>query len=124
LLADAFEAVVAAVYIDGGLNAARGVLKRALFEQTVEERGESIADSDRKSALQEFLQGRGQSMADYRLAGESGPDHQKMFHIEVWVNGKCLASGEASTKKEAEQKAAKSALERLEVTAEEKGISS
>src|ERR1700692_4842852 len=51
LLADAFEAVVAAVYIDGGLDAARGVLKRALFEQTVEERGESIADSDRKSAL-------------------------------------------------------------------------
>jgi ribonuclease-3 len=114
LLADAFEAVLAAIYLDGGLAAAREVLRRVLFEQAVEERGERIADSDRKSALQEFLQGRGQPPAEYRLAGETGPDHQKMFKIEVWVAGECLASAEGSTKKEAEQRAARSALERLE----------
>jgi ribonuclease-3 len=114
LLADAFEAVVAAVYLDAGLGAARGVLRRVLFEQALEERGESIADSDRKSALQEFLQGRGQPPAEYRLAGESGPDHQKVFQIEVWVNGACMATGQGSTKKEAEQRAARSALDQLE----------
>jgi ribonuclease III len=114
LLADAFEAVVAAVYMDAGLGAARELLQRVLFEQALEERGERIAESDRKSALQEFLQGRGQPPAEYRLAGESGPDHQKIFQIEVWVNGECMAKGEGSTKKEAEQQAARSALELLE----------
>lgn len=116
LLADAFEAVVAAVYLDAGLAAARELLQRVLFEQAVEERGERIAESDRKSALQEFLQGRGQPPAEYRLAGESGPDHQKTFQIEVWVGGECLAQGVGSTKKEAEQRAARSALEQLERT--------
>jgi ribonuclease III len=114
LLADAFEAVLAAIYLDGGLEAAREVLRRVLFEQALEERGERIALSDHKSALQEFLQGRGQAPAEYRLAKEIGPDHQKTFQIQVWVNGACLASGEGSTKKEAEQLGARSALERLE----------
>jgi ribonuclease-3 len=114
LLADAFEAVVAAVYLDAGLGAARELLRHVLFEQALEERGERIAESDRKSALQEFLQGRGQPPAEYRLASESGPDHQKLFMIEVWVNGRCLASGEGSTKKEAEQRAAHRVLEQLE----------
>jgi ribonuclease III len=117
LLADAFEAVIAAVYLDGGLGAAREVLRRALFAQALEERGERMAETDRKSALQEFLQGRGQSPAEYRLAGESGPDHQKKFQIEVWVSGERMAGGEGSTKKEAEQRAAHSALERLEQAA-------
>jgi ribonuclease-3 len=116
LLADAFEAVVAAVYLDSGLGAARALLQRVLFEHALEERGERIAESDRKSALQEFLQGRGQAPAEYRLAGESGPDHQKTFQVEVWINGECLARGEGSTKKEAEQQAARSALEQLERT--------
>jgi ribonuclease-3 len=117
LLADAFEAVVAAIYLQGGLEAARQVLRHALFESALEERGERIADSDRKSALQEYLQGRGQPPAEYRLAGESGPDHQKKFEIEVWVGGACMASGQGSTKKEAEQRAAHTALERLEQAA-------
>lgn len=116
LLADAFEAVVAAVYVDAGLDPIREMLKRLLFEQTLEERGERIADSDRKSALQEFLQGRGKPPAEYRLSGESGPDHQKVFQVEVWINGECLASGEGSTKKEAEQRAALTAMELLERT--------
>jgi ribonuclease-3 len=114
ILADALEAVVAAVYLDGGLEAARGLLLRVLFEQALEERGERIADTDRKSALQEFLQGRGHPPAEYRLAGATGPDHQKMFVIEVWVNGERLSSAEGSSKKEAEQRAAHTALVRLE----------
>jgi len=114
LLADAFEAVIAAVYLDAGLDAARQMLKRLLFEQALEERGAGIADSDRKSALQEFLQGRGIPPAEYRLTGESGPDHQKVFAVEVWINGERAAGGEGSTKKEAEQRAAQSAMELLE----------
>ena len=114
LLADAFEAVVAAVYLDAGLGSTREMLKRLLFEQALEERGVRIADSDRKSALQEFLQGSGKPPAEYRLSGESGPDHQKMFQVEVWIDGERMATGEGSTKKEAEQRAAQSAMELLE----------
>jgi ribonuclease III len=114
LLADALEAVIAAVYLDGGLETTREMLERLLFEQALEERGEGIADLDRKSALQEYLQGGGHPPAEYRLAAESGPDHQKTFHVEVWVEGEPLAHGEGSTKKEAEQRAAQSALELLE----------
>lgn len=114
ILADAFEAVVAAVYLDEGLEAARSMLERVLFLHALEERGERIAESDRKSALQEFLQGRGQPPAEYRLTGESGPDHQKMFLVEVWINGGPFSRGEGSTKKEAEQRAAQSALQLLE----------
>ena len=106
--------MVAGVYLDAGLGPAREVLRRVLFEQALEERGERIAESDRKSALQEFLQGRGRPPAEYRLAAESGPDHQKIFTIEVWVDGQRMAASEGSTKKEAEQRAARSALEQLE----------
>jgi ribonuclease-3 len=116
LLADAFEAVVAAIYLDSGLASAREMLRRTLFESALEEGGERIGDGDKKSALQEFLQGRGHPPAEYRLAGETGPDHQKTFRIEVWANGECLATAEGSTKKEAEQRAARSALDRLEQT--------
>ena len=87
------------------------------------ENGENISESDRKSALQEFLQGRGDQPAEYKLAGETGPDHQKTFLVEVWVKGERMASAEGSTKKEAEQKAARSTLEKLllakEITKEE-----
>jgi len=63
--------------------------------------------------LQELLQGKGRPPADYRLVGETGPDHQKLFYVEVWSVGEFLASGEGSTKKEAEQRAARLALQRL-----------
>lgn len=113
LIADALEAVVAAIYLDSGLEAARDVLRRVLFASALETGGAHIAESDRKSALQEFLQARGLPPAEYRLSGESGPDHQKSFQVEVWSVGECLASGAGSTKKEAEQKAARLALQRL-----------
>ena len=112
LLADAFEAIVAAIYLDGGLAPARKLLARTVFLQALET-GENISESDRKSALQEYLQGRGDQPAEYKLAGESGPDHQKIFRVEVWVKGERMASAEGSTKKEAEQKAARSTLEKL-----------
>lgn len=114
LLADAFEAVVAAIYLDSGLASAREMLRRTLLENALVEGGDRIGDADKKSALQEFLQGRGSPPAEYRLAGESGPDHQKTFRIEVWAYGECLATAEGGTKKEAEQRAARTALERLE----------
>src|SRR5216684_193172 len=117
LLADAVEAVVAAIYLDAGLAAAREMLRASLFEYALEERGDRLFEADRKSALQEFLQSRGNPPAEYRLAGESGPDHQKTFQVEVWVNGSRMAAGEGGTKKEAEQRAASAALERLEQTA-------
>jgi ribonuclease-3 len=119
LLADAFEAVVAAIYLDGGLSPARELLSRTVFLQALEN-GENISESDRKSALQEFLQGRGEQPAEYKLAGESGPDHQKTFRVEVWVKGERMASAEGSTKKEAEQKAARSTLEKLASTRQAK----
>jgi ribonuclease III len=114
LLANAFEAVVAAIYLDAGLAAAREMLRRTLFNFALEERGERLAEADHKSALQEFLQGRGQSRAEYRLAGETGPDHRKSFVVEVLVDGDRLATGEGSTKKEAEQRAACAARQRLQ----------
>lgn len=113
LLADAFEAIVAAMYLDGGLVPARELLTNTVF-LPARENGDRMAESDRKSALQEFLQGKGGQLAEYRLAGESGPDHQKTFLVEVWIRGERMASAEGSTKKEAEQKAARSALEKLQ----------
>jgi ribonuclease III len=112
LLADAFEAVVAAIYLDGGLVPARDLLMKTVLVQASED-GERMSESDRKSALQEFLQGRGGQLAEYRLAGETGPDHQKTFMVQVWVRGECMSTAEGSTKKEAEQKAARQALEKL-----------
>jgi ribonuclease-3 len=118
LLADAFEAIVAAMYLDGGLGPARELLRRTVFEQALED-GDRLSESDRKSALQEFLQARGDQPAEYRLAGETGPDHQKVFRVEVWVKGEFMSSAEGTTKKDAEQKAARRALDKLQ-TAEAK----
>ncbi|HKM66047.1 MAG TPA: ribonuclease III [Candidatus Acidoferrum sp.] len=112
LLADAFEAIVAAMYLDGGLHPVRDLLTRTVFEQVLED-GDRISESDRKSALQEFLQAKGDQPAEYRLAGETGPDHQKMFRVEVRVKGELMASAEGTTKKDAEQKAAGCALDKL-----------
>lgn len=119
IIADALEAVVAAIYLDSGLDAARDLLRRVLFESALQGGGTTISESDRKSALQEFLQGQGHPPAEYRLAGETGPDHQKLFLVEVWSRGELLASSEGNTKKEAEQKAAGMALQRLQQTNEQ-----
>jgi ribonuclease-3 len=113
LLADAFEALVAAIYLDGGLPAAREFVKSALLDTAVEVEGNRLGSSDNKSALQEFLQARGLPQARYAVVREAGPDHQKTFWIQVDVPGLVNATGTGANKKEAEQSAAAQALEML-----------
>ncbi|HVB97859.1 MAG TPA: ribonuclease III [Candidatus Dormibacteraeota bacterium] len=113
LLANAFEAMTAAVYLDQGLEAAAGFVKNALIRPVIERPSDALAASDHKSALQEWLQARGLRLAEYRVVGESGPDHAKSFLIEVEAGGRVLAQCEGRTKKEAEQEAAAQALGRL-----------
>jgi ribonuclease-3 len=112
LLADALEAVVAAIYIDGGIAAARGFVGRAIVAKALEAEAHGHSRSDHKSALQELLQAEGLGQAEYRVIEESGPDHRKTFRIEVRASG-ASATGTGRTKKEAEQDAARSVLEQL-----------
>ena len=110
VLADAVEAVLAALYIDGGMEAASGFILD-FIEQKAENvvRGRKVLDS--KTALQEIVQKNHQETLTYRLAGESGPDHNKSFTVEVLINNNVLASGTGRSKKLAEQAAARAALE-------------
>ena len=113
ILADAMEAVFAAVYLDGGITAASALIHRCLLdaekEEAVEERRR-----DYKTALQELVQRQADQVLVYRVVGEQGPDHAKTFEAEVLLNGTPVGSGCGHSKKEAEQAAAKSALEALE----------
>jgi len=113
LLADAFEALVAAIYLDAGVPDAREFVRRALLEPAIETHGGLLELSDHKSALQEFLQAKGLPPARYDVVRESGPDHQKTFWIQVDVSGLAKATGMGPNKKEAEQSAASQALELL-----------
>jgi ribonuclease III len=117
LLADAYEALIAAVYLDGGLDAARGFVSRTLVEGSIAVEAERMGHSDHKSALQEFLQSRGMAPGAYHVISESGPDHQKVFRVEVRIPGQAPAAGMGRTKKEAEQAAAVAALLQLGVDA-------
>src|ERR1700686_2228616 len=113
LLADAYEALIAAVYLDGGLEAARGFLKRSLRGGEIAVEAERLGHTDHKSALQEFLQSRGMAPGAYYVVAETGPDHQKTFRVEVRIAGQVTAMGCGRTKKEAEQSAAIAALIQL-----------
>jgi ribonuclease III len=113
LLADAYEALIAAVYLDGGLEAARGFVRRSLVEGAIAYEAERLGHTDHKSALQEFLQSRGMAPGAYHVIAESGPDHQKTFRVEVRIAGQVTAIGSGRTKKEAEQSAAVAALIQL-----------
>lgn len=114
LLADAVEALVAAIYCDGGLDAARRFLEaHLLFDLDQRDLG-PLARPDYKSALQEYLQARRLPAARYELIRERGPEHSKSFTIELWVGNRRLASGEGASKKVAEQQAARRSLERLQ----------
>ena len=113
LLSDAVEALVAALYLDGGLEAARHFVQQNLL-QAVEQQGpESFAGADYKTSLQEYLQARRLPVARYDLAGETGPDHSKTFLVELWLGDRCLSQGRGASKKSAEQQAAEQALEIL-----------
>jgi len=113
LLADGYEAVIAAVYLDGGIDAARAFIVRQFGPLIDEVRQPGFGGRDHKSALQEYLQAHDLGLPDYHVASESGPDHRKLFQVEVGVKGEVIAQAAGRSKKEAEQEAARLALERL-----------
>ena len=109
IVADAVEAVLAAVYLDGGIGSARKIIQRFILDREEEKSG----SRDYKTALQELVQREsGQGLA-YRLVGSTGPDHAKRFQVEVELNGVPVGAGEGRSKKEAEQMAAKAAIGKL-----------
>lgn len=116
ILANALEAVLAAVYMDGGLEAARTFSLKALAQELREtasrEAGRVLA-GDYKTRLQEWCQRQYDSVPQYVTERETGPDHQKTFEVEVVVQGRALGRGTGRSKKEAEQAAAQEALERV-----------
>ncbi|HEY1810356.1 MAG TPA: ribonuclease III [Acidobacteriaceae bacterium] len=118
LLANAMEAVIGAIYLDGGVEAARLLVEAQVVAPGVEAlRARVMAGGgmgDFKSALQEWLQARRKEQPEYRTVRESGPDHQKEFFVEAWVGGAVVAGGTGSTRKRAEQDAARRALEKLQ----------
>ena len=107
--ADAVEAVIAAIYLDGGIGSARKFIQRFILD-----RGDVVAVSrDHKTALQELVQRESGQVLEYRLLGATGPDHAKVFRVEVDLNGEAVGTGEGRSKKEAEQNAARAAIEKL-----------
>jgi ribonuclease-3 len=114
LLADGYEALIAAIYLDGGIEHVRAFITREFGGLLAEVRQHGVAGpQDYKSALQELLQGRELPLPEYRLVGTLGPDHRKLFQVEVVVNGESLAESTGPSKKEAEQDAARAALDKL-----------
>jgi len=113
LLADGYEALIAAIYLDGGVEQARAFIAREFGPLIAEISRHGLHGQDYKSTLQEELQSRDEPLPEYRLAGTAGPDHQKVFRVEVVVRGEAVAEGAGGSKKEAEQDAARLALEKI-----------
>lgn len=109
ILSDAVEAIIAALYLDAGMEVASAFIHRFLLEGV--DLANPARSSDYKTALQELIQRRSGQILTYELVGESGPDHAKTFHIRVLLNGQPIGEGTGHTKKEAEQAAARCALE-------------
>jgi ribonuclease-3 len=107
LLADAYEAVIAALYLDGGLEPAHHFIREEFREELA---GEQLDILDHKSALQEVLQAKGEPVPDYVVVLEEGPSHRRRFRVECVVAGRALSDGEGFSKKEAQQEAARKAL--------------
>ena len=112
ILADSVEAVIAAIYLDGGLEPADKFIISNLSEE-IELATKHVGDKDYKTVLQEKLQKNGEVKIEYEIIKEFGPDHDKSFVSQVKCNGKVLAEGEKKKKKEAQMQAAKKALENL-----------
>ncbi|MBA2305695.1 MAG: ribonuclease III [Acidobacteria bacterium] len=116
IIADCYEALIAGIYLDGGIGPAQGFIERQ-FQGLIDEarRGGVHAGftEDYKSALQEWLQREGRGLPTYRLAGETGPAHRRSFEVEILVGGEAIAKAEGKTKKEAAQLAAREALTML-----------
>lgn len=113
LLADGYEALIAAIYLDGGIEQARAFIAREFGAQLADVKESGLSGQDFKSALQEHLQAADRPLPEYKLTGTMGPDHRKQFQVAVLVNGEYLAESVGPSKKEAEQEAARLALERL-----------
>lgn len=107
IVSDAFEAVIAAIYLDGGIEDARNFVLRFVMEAVEEKK---ISFKDYKTQLQEIIQKNPEEDLTYVLAGESGPDHDKRFEVEVHLNSNVIGKGVGRTKKQAEQEAAREAL--------------
>ena len=114
LLADGYEALIAAIYLDGGIEHARAFVVREFAPLSPTCATTASSGQDYKSALQEYLQSQDQGLPEYRLTGTVGPDHRKQFQVEVVARGEALAEGTGASKKEAEQEAARLALETLQ----------
>ena len=108
--ADAVEAILAAVYLDGGIGSARKIIQKYILSREV---AGLTKPRDYKTALQELVQRESGQVLAYRLTGEEGPDHNKRFFVEVTLNGKGVGQGSGRSKKEAEQMSAKAAIELL-----------
>ncbi|HVG25257.1 MAG TPA: ribonuclease III [Thermoanaerobaculia bacterium] len=109
LLANVFEAVIAGIYLDGGVEPARDLIVRSFRDDIDKIDQQDLLFRDFKTALQEVAQGRGLQLPEYSVVGEVGPDHDKTFVVEVKI-GSLVTRGEGSSKKEAQQQAAKQAL--------------
>jgi len=109
--ADAYEAIVAALYLDGGLEPVRRFV-REQFESELRDYG-AIDQRDHKSALQELLQGRGEARPEYEVVEELGPSHRRQYRVRCIVGGAAVSEGEGFSKKEAQQVAAREALLQL-----------
>lgn len=109
ILADAFEAVLAAMYLDGGYEIAKNHALRFVLREI--EHPEDDVFKDYKTVLQEIIQRNPEEAVTYKLVGESGPDHDKSFTVEVMLNSNVIGKGSGKSKKQAEQMAAKQALE-------------
>ena len=114
LLADAYEAVLAAVYLDAGLEVAVSIVTRQFSKQMGRLKPGARTVQDFKTDLQEALQAVGLPIPIYRVAGESGPDHRKMFSVELLISDRMVARGSGTSKKAAEQVAARQALRGIE----------
>ncbi len=116
LLADALEAVIAAVYLDGGLEASRAFTLNVLAEELHQNVSLQTkpGEDDYKTRFQEWCQKRYELLPMYVTVRETGPDHQKLFEVEVQLDGKVVGAGQGHTKKEAEQMAAQRAMEQAE----------
>ena len=110
ILADAVESVIAACFLDGGLNAALNFVRQFIL---VEVPVDKLHNVDYKTQLQELVQQKKNQLLSYALIGESGPDHDKQFDVEVSLNGSVVGYGRGSSKKRAEQDAARAAIEKL-----------
>ncbi len=110
ILSDAVEAVIAACYLDGGMEVARSFIHRFVL---AEEPVKQYNNRDYKTALQELVQRKKDQTLSYRMTGESGPDHNKQFQVELRLNDTVVGQGQGTSKKRAEQMAAKAAMEKL-----------